>query len=276
MPPSTVETASESSGDPLFALVIGLYIALLATAPTVFVVSRLVSGDPAVLYGTTIATVTVGIGLGWGTTERFGSLPHRLGATRARWALGLIGLGYAFAGLLSLDWAGVIGVLAMFSGMGAMVLGSVLGVMARTRYTDARLADSERHCVFTAGWPSAARNRLLAFVLPLWAVGIAGFASVYVAPERWPLTFAQLLLPAGIAIFTQSESREYAVTAEGLEQRLPVARRLLSWERYTGYTRTADALVVHRSWWFDSRFALEDLDDPDAVAAALARYLSSV
>lgn len=275
MPPSTVEVTSEPSGDPLFALLVGLYVALLVIAPITLAVSRLVSGDPAVLYGTTIATVTVGTGLGWWATERFGSLPHRLGATRARWAPGLIGLGYAFAGLLSLDWAGVVGVLAMFSGMGAMVLGSVLGVMARTRYTDARLADSERHCVFSAGWPSAARNRLLAFVLPLWAVGIAGFASVYVAPERWPLTVAQVLFPVGIAIFMQSEPREYAVTAEGLEQRLPVARRLLPWKQYTGYTRTADALVAHRPWWFDSRFALEDLNDPDAVAAALARYLSA-
>jgi hypothetical protein len=273
MPPSTAETAAEPAGDPLFALVVGLYVALLAIAPAVFAVARLVSGDPAVLYGTTLATVTVGTGVGWWATERFGSPPGRLGATRTRWVPGLVGLGYAFTGLLSLDWAGVVGVLAMFSGMGAMALGSVFGVMARTRYTDARLADSERHCVFTAGWPDAARNRLLALVLPLLAVGVAGFASVYVAPEFWPLTLAQLLFPVGIGLFMQSEPREYAVTAEGLEQRLPVARRLLPWERYTGYTRTADALVVHRSRWFDGRFALADLDDPDAVEAALARYL---
>jgi len=275
MPPSTVETAAEPSGDPLFALVVGLYVALLAIAPTVFGVARLVSGDAAVLYGTVITTATVGTGLGWWATERFGSLSHRLGATPARWVPGLLGLGYAFAGLLSLDRVGVVGVLAMFSGIGAMALGSALGVMARTRYTDALLADSERHCVFTAGWPKAARNRLLALVVPLWAVGVAGVASVYVAPELWPLTVAQILIPVGIAIFMQSEPREYAVTAEGLEQRLPVARRLLPWTQYTGYTRTADALVVHQSWWFDSRFALEDLDDPDSVAAALARYLSA-
>ncbi|MDS0220971.1 hypothetical protein NDI54_06380 [Haloarcula sp. S1AR25-5A] len=273
MPPSTAETAAERSGDPLFALVAGLYVALLAIAPTAFAVARLVSGDPAVLYGTVLATVTVGTGLGWWATVRFGSFPYRLGATRARWVPGLVGLGYAFAGLLSLGWAGVFGVLAMFSGMGAMALGSVSGVMARTRYIDALLADSERHCVFTAGWPSAARNRLLALVLPLWAVSAAGFASVFVAPGLWPLTFAQILFPVGVGIFMQSEPREYAVTAEGLEQRLPVARRLLPWTQYTGYTRTADALVVHRSRWFDSRFALADLADPDAVEAALARYL---
>ncbi|MFU1780597.1 hypothetical protein ACM16X_04370 [Haloarcula japonica] len=275
MPPSTVETTAEPSGDPLFALVIGLYVALLAIAPTVFAVARLVSGDAAVLYGTVIAMVAVATGVGWWTTERFGSLPRRLGATRTRWVPGLVSLGYAFTGLLSLDWAGVVGVLAMFSGMGAMALGSVLGVMARTRYTDTHLADSERHCVFTAGWPEAARNRLLALVLPLWAVGVAGFASVYVTPEFWPLTFVQILFPVGIGIFMQTQPREYAVTAEGLEQRLPVARRLLPWERYTGYTRTTDALVVHRSWWFDDRFALDDLDDTDVVAAALARYLSA-
>jgi len=266
-------SSTERTGDPLFALLVGLYIALLAIAPAVFATARFVSADPGVLYATGIATVTFLTGVGWWVVERFWSRPARLGATRTRWLVGLGGLCYAFAGLFSLGWAGVFGVLAMFSGIGAAALGGVVGVMARTRYTDAVLADSERDCEFTAGWPDTQRNRLLAVVLPLWAIAVAGFASVYVAPELWPLTFAQVLFPVGIAIFMQSEPREYAVTAAGLEQRLPVARRLLSWERYTGYTRTEDALVVHRSVWLDGRFALADLDDPDAVETALARHL---
>lgn len=273
MLPATLKTEPERSGDPLFGLVAGLYGSLLVTPPAVFAVARLVSGDPAVLYGAVLATLTIATGLGWWATERVDGLAPRLGATWTRVAPAALGLGYAVAGLSSLAVTGAVGVLAMFAGLGAMALGGVLGVMARTRYTDSVLADSERDCEFTAGWPDRARNRLLAAVLPLWVVGVAGFASVYVTPELWPLTVAQILFPVGIAIFMQSEQREYAVTAAGLEQRLPVARRLLPWERYTGYTRTADALVVHRSWWFDGRFALDDLDDPDAVEAAIARYL---
>ena len=59
----------------------------------------------------------------------------------------------------------------------------------------------------------------------------------------------------------------------GLERRLPVARRLTPWAAFDGYSRTDDALVLHRPRRVDTRFALADLEDPDAVETALDRYL---
>jgi hypothetical protein len=70
-----------------------------------------------------------------------------------------------------------------------------------------------------------------------------------------------------------SEPRPYVVTSVGLEQRLPVARQLFQWDDFEGYTRTDDALVLHRPWRLDLRLALDDLDDPDAVEDTLSRYL---
>jgi hypothetical protein len=273
MLPSTLKTEPERSGDPLFGLLVGCYLALLATAPVVYAAVELGVRDGGALYGTVLVTLTVVAGSGWWAAGRLDGLAARLGATRFRWALGLLGVVYAFAGLYSLEVTGVAGVLGMFFGMGAMSVGGALGVMARTRYTDTVLADSERSCEFRAGWPAAARRRLLLLAIPFWLAGAVGFVSVYVVPDSWPLTFVQLLFPVGIAVFVQSEPREYAITAEGIEQRLPVARRLLPWTRYTGYSRTEDALVVHRPRWFDGRFALADLEDPDAVEAALASHL---
>ena len=83
----------------------------------------------------------------------------------------------------------------------------------------------------------------------------------------------QLLFPMGIVLFTGTEPQRYAVTPLGLEHRLPVARRLVRWDAFDGYTRTDDALVLHRPWRIDTRLALSDLDDPDAVEAAVARQL---
>ena len=161
MPPSASHPSTDRSGDPLFGLVTGLYVALLATAPVVYAVARLGVNDSGTLYGTVLVTLTVVVGAGWWATGQADGPAQRLGATRARWTLGLVGLGYAVAGLSSLELTGAIGVLAMFFGMGAMGLGGALSVMARTRYTDAAVAGSERDCEFTAGWPDAARRRAL-------------------------------------------------------------------------------------------------------------------
>jgi hypothetical protein len=269
-----VPSSPERPGDPLFALLVGLYVALLVIAPTAFAVARFVSGDAAVLYATAIATATGVTGLGWWATERFGT-PARLGATRTRWLLGLVGIGYAVTSLFSLGWAGGFGVLAMFSGMGAAALGGVVGVMARTRYTDAALDGVDAVCEFRAGWPVADRRRLGFVAAGVVVTAMASFLAGILS-ERFLLQMVgQLLLPLGIVAYSLSEKRRYTVSPVGLEQRLPVARRLFGWGAFAGYTRTEDALVLRRRWRPDARFALADLGDPDAVERALAQYLDS-
>jgi len=275
MPPSNGRTLPERTGDPLFGVLAGLYVALLATAPAVVAVARVGSSDSATLYVTAIGTLAVVTGAGWWVVDARNGLAPRLGSTPARWGPAILGVGYAIGGFVALGSAGVVALLAFFFGAFAMVLGGVLGVMARSRHTAALVATADVDCEIEAGWPSAARKRLAVLALPFLLVGAVGLLSIYFRPENWLLSLGQLLLPVGISIFLQSEPRPYVVTAAGLEQRLPVARRLFRWDSFDGYTRTDDALVLHRSWRVDTRFALADLEDPDAVEATIGRYLSA-
>jgi len=99
------------------------------------------------------------------------------------------------------------------------------------------------------------------------------FVAGLLADVDWLRVAGQILFPAVIGTVSWSEERTYTVSTAGLEQRNPVARRLFRWDTFEGYTRTDDALVLHRPWRVDTRFALADLDDPDAVDAAIGQYL---
>jgi len=148
--PSTRITP-ERTGDPLFGVLAGLYVALLATAPVAFAVARLGRIDGATLYVTVIGTLTVVTGAGWWVVNTRARLAHRLGATPARWAPAVVGVGYAVAGLVGLGATGVVGLLGFFFGAFAMALGGVLGVMARTRHTAALVARADVECEVEAG-----------------------------------------------------------------------------------------------------------------------------
>jgi len=229
--------------------------------------------DGATLYVTVLGTLTVVTGAGWWLVNSRSHLASRLGATPARWGLAVVGVAYAIGGMFALGVAGVLSLLAFFFGAFAMVLGGTLGVMARTRHTAAVVAQADVECEIEAGWPSAARKRLAVLSVPFFVVGAVGFLSIYFGQDSWPLSLGQLMFPVGVSIFLQSEPRPYVVTSAGLEQRVPVARQLFRWDAFEGYTRTDDALVLHRPWRFDCRLALADIENPDAVEAALARYL---
>jgi len=273
MLPSTLKTEPERSGDPLWGLVVGLYVALLVAPLTVFTVDRLVTDDAAALYGTVVVTLAVVVGLAWLATARFDGIATRLGGARLRWTLGILPVGYALLGFASLGRTGISGVLAFFFGAGAMAAGLVLGVMARTRHTDAVLDGVDIDSEFRAGWPSAAKRRLGAVAAAATALAFVCFlAGVFT--DWLLLQFAgQLLVPVGLVSYNSAEPRTLTVSAAGLEQRLPVARRLVSWDAFESHTRTDDALVLHRRWRVDTRLALADLDDPDAVEAAISRHL---
>jgi len=266
-------SSSDQSDDPLFPLFAGLYVALLVTAPVMYAVSELGVTESGPLYGAMLVTVTVVTGAGWWVVAAREWVATRLGATAGRWVPGIVGVATALAGLASLGQAGVASAVAFFFGAGAMVLGGVLGVMARTRHTAAVLDGADRHCEFRAGWPEAARNRMVVVVVPLMIGGIAGFAWIYLGTHSWLVTVAQALLPVGVTLLMCTEQREYTVTDVGLEHRMPVARQVFRWAAFTGYSRTDDALVLHRPWRLDIRLALDDLGDPDAVEAAVAEYL---
>lgn len=273
MLPSTLRAPPERRGDPLFGVVSGFYLALLVVPPVVFAVGRVVTADAAGRYVAAVVTAAVVLGLGWLTTERSAGLASRVGATPLRWALAALPVGYALVGFASLGRTGVVGVVAFFFGVGAMVVGFVLGVMARTRHTDAILDGVEVDREFRAGWPEAAKRRLgIAAVVVTVAAALCFVVGILT--DWFPLqAVGQILVPVGIVSYSSTEQRTFTVSEPGLEQRKPVARRLTPWDAFEGYSRTDDALVLHRQWRIDSRFALADLEDPDAVEAAIACHL---
>jgi len=273
MCPSAKAPPNQRPSDPLWGVLVGTYVGLLVIPLAVLGVVRLGGESAGLLYGVTVVTLAVVIGLGWWATGRRPRLAVRLGATRLRWLPAAIPVAYALGGFAGLPTAGAVGALAFFFGLGAMVVGVALGVMARTRHTDTVLDGVETKCAFRAGWPGPLRRRLALAVGAFTAVTGACFA-IGLLGDWFALQLAgQLLLPLGIVTYTSTEERDYTISAAGLEQRLPVARRVTPWDGFEGYTRTDDALVLHRPWRVDVRVALADLDDPDAVEAAVAQYL---
>jgi len=273
MSPSSTPASPARTGDPLFGLVAGLYLALLSTAPALFAVGRLGVDGAAALYGSVLVTFVVATAVGWQVVTSRPWLAVRLGSTPARWSLAGLGLGYAVGGFFALGAAGLVAVVAMFFGFFAMAVGGIIGVMARTRHAADVLDGAERYCEFRAGWPAGARKRLGLLTAPLLVIGAAGLASIYLGPESWLWTGAQLLLPVGVSVFVQSEPHDYVLSEAGVERGNEITRRAFRWEAFSGYTRTDDALVLHRQWRLDLRLALEDLDDPDAVEEAVRTHL---
>lgn len=264
---------TERTNDPLFGVVTGFYLALLVVPPVVFTVGRLLGADAAGQYLTTLVVGVSALAVGWPATAHLDGLAPRLGATPARWLPGIVPVGYAALGFASLPVAGEVGIVAFFFGLGAMAVGLVLGVMARTRHADAGLDGLETDCEFRAGWPRADRRRLGLVAGTVTAVAGACFAAGLLTGRFLLQSVGQILVPVGIVWYGSTEPRRYTVSDAGLEQRRPVARRLVSWDAFEGYTRTADAIVLHRQWRVDARFALADMEDPDAVVDAIINHL---
>ncbi|MBX0304963.1 hypothetical protein [Haloarcula salinisoli] len=273
MQPASVELESDRTSDPLFPLVTGLYLAVLLTPPAVLLAIQFGLRGAGRTYMLVIATLAVLTTVGWRLTARTERAAERLGSSPIRWLPGTVGLCYAFGGVASLGHLGVVSLLAMFFGLGAMGLGYALGMMARTRYTDAVTAATEILCEFEAGWPAGARRRAIVAAVPLFVVGMAGFGLVYLDQFGWALWPIQMLLPTGTYLVANTEPRSYTVTAAGIGRGNRVVRKLLPWDGFSGYTRTADALVLHRQWRLDIRLALDDLDDAASVERAIAEHL---
>jgi len=274
MSPSTPQSETDRSGDPLFGLATGLYVAFLSVPPVILVVERLLTGDAGALYGTVLVTLTTVTGVGWWATGRWGG-PVGIGDSTLRWLPAALGGLFAAGWFAGLPLTGVVGAVGFFFGLFAMMAGFALGVMVRTRYTDARLRDVLTEHEFRAGWPRRAQRRFRRLSLAAAAVTGVAFVAGLLANVEWLQLTGQILFPTVAGTVWWGDEQTYTVSAAGLEQRAPVARRLFDWDSFDGYSRTDDALVLHRRWWVDLRFALADLEDPDAVEATIARHLTA-
>ena len=269
--PALMSSTASSSSDPLFHLVSGLYVALVTAPLVVASVARFGTADAGALYGALIVTLAAVTAVGWAVTARFDTAAVRLGGSALRWVPALFAITWALAGLSLLEDVSLFGGLAFFLGVVAMLGGLAVGVMARTRYTAVMVDGVVTE--FRAGWPAAARRRLGSVLVAVVVVAMASFIVGVLSSQFLLQTTGQLLLPVGLVAYTSTQERRYTVSPAGLEQRTPVARQLFPWDAFDGYSRTDDALVFHRPWRVDPRFALAYLDDPDAVESEVERYL---
>jgi hypothetical protein len=263
--------------DDVFAVVVGLYVAALAAPIVVAVAARYVA-DAAALYSLFLAVALAVTILAAFVARRRRGLPERLGATRRRWLLALVGPALvALAGgvvLVAGSQSTADAVLGIVASGGGFVLGAVLGVMARSRYAKAVTARDPERRSWRAGW-SDRRQRPLKGLAVAAAVGcVLAFAAGIVLDVTALRIAGQLLVPVAASVYTVGRPRRFTATAAGLEEQLPVARRLHDWDRFEGYVLADDAVVVHHRapWRLPVVLAREDIDE-EAVAAALDRHL---
>lgn len=272
MPPSTPSSATSGS-DPLLGLLVGLYAALLVTPLVLLVVERTLTTSAALLYGTALVTLAVVTVAGWRLADRRRRVVVTLGGTPLRWLFLAPPVGLGVLGFALLGSVGAVGVLAFFFAMFAALAAFALSVMVRTRYADARTADATEYAEWRAGWPEPARRRLTLGGGVSLGLAILAFLAGVVTGDEWLWTVGQVAFPFGVVVLTLGQERDYVATDVGIEQRLPIARRLFPWTAFDGYARTDDAIVLTRPRRVALRFAVDDLEDPDAVEAACTRFL---
>jgi hypothetical protein len=295
MPPSTDATrtagvpvdqhtespARETGPDDVFALVVGIYAAVVVVPLALAWLTGVLSGA-GTLYVTALGfgvAVVAGVAVG---VRRVPGLAYRLGATRRRWSLLLAPLAVAaVAGATRVAVAPeasreVTAISSLAAAAGGLFLGTVLATMARTRYTKAVEDRVGTDAEWRGAWPPS-RRRLTRGVGVLASVAGIGAFGVSIAVSAFPLRpLGQLLLPGGIVLFMFGQNpRTYRATAAGLVRQLPANRELYDWDRFEGFTVAEDAVVVHfrAPWRFPVICDRESLDGEDQVVDALSAHL---
>lgn len=259
--------------DPVFGVAAGLYLAFLLSPAVLLAVSVAGWTEPATLYGTFLATGVGALALAGLVFSRRPGLVPRLGASRAAWLPAVLGVVVAAGAVASFEYAGGVSVLGAFFGLFAALGGLALGALARSRYASAVLAGTAEHLTVEAGWPTTARNRLYAVSGVVAGLSFVALIVGAVTGPDWAQTLGHVGLSLGIVTAVAARPRTYRVTSVGLAVDEPLRTRLLPWSAFESDDRTDDAVVLRRPWRVDVRLATDDLEDPDAVADALARHL---
>ena len=276
--PTADSLALDERPDDFFSVVAGVYAAALVAPLVVAVGARYLTG-PATLYSLFLAValgVTIAVAF---VVHRQRGLAERLGADRRRWLPAVTPLAVvALAGGIVITVgspSAVDAVLGVVAGAGGFVLGSGLGVMAGSRYARAVTGRASEQTTWRAGWSDRRKEPLKGLAV----AAVVGSVLALIAGIAFDMTLlrtiAQLLVPVAASLYTVGQSRRFTATAAGLEEQLPVARRLHEWEAFEGYVLAEDAIVLHRRapWRLPVILARDELDDEDAVLAALDRAL---
>lgn len=128
---------------------------------------------------------------------------------------------------------------------------------------------------WVAGWTAARRRRILFLTgLPALALTLVGTLGPFVVAATW---LPNLVVVGGAWLVLASlvtNRRTYRTTSDGLEREGRLRTRTYRWDELAGYEVTDGAIVIHRKGvWPAIRCALADIEDVDAVRAALDRHL---
>ena len=253
-----------------FGFAAGLYLALLAL-PLVFELLDLTGA--AAQYVAVVGTLAVVTGAVWLTVARIDGAARRLGASRARWLSVVLPFGYIYAGYALLDGHNGAGLGYFVVGMSASLVGVALGMVARNRYFESVVAGAETQIELQADWPAVTQRR----VRIVWVAGTvlaigtlsAGFLLGLELLEMWIVLM--LFLQLG-QVGSLNQTWLVSVSEGGLVRESSLVTQVTGWDTVKRYTKTGDALVLHRSWRPDIRLALDDAAEPDAVEATIARH----
>lgn len=264
--------------DDFFSVVAGLYAAALV-APLAVAVAVRVHGDVATLYSLFLA-VALGVTVAGGLAiRRQQGLAVRLGADRRRWVPALVGPAVVTlaGGALAVTGAStrVDLLLGLVAGLGGCILGGSLGVMAGSRYARAATARAGNATGWRAGWSDRRKEPLQGLAVAAAIGGVVALAAGIALDITLVRIAGQLLVPAAAGVYNVGQPRRFSATTAGLEERLPVARRLHEWDRFEGYVVAEDAIVLHRRapWRLPIVYARDELDNKAAVVAALGEAL---
>ncbi|WP_128477684.1 hypothetical protein [Halorussus pelagicus] len=265
-----------------FGFVVGLYAAAVAVPAVTIAFELAATPSPGTLFfvllGSTVLVAYV-VGL-FGRRE---SLAVRLGGTRSVWAALVPPLGYLVALFVSEVVRGeappgaVAGV-AFAGALAGLVAGLGLIVASHNRYVKARLADAPVDVAFSARAPKRDRTRIKWTVVALFVGGVLCFVGeilLHFDPLRW---LFQLLVPMAAGLYGGTTEREIRISSAGLIAGSPAHKQLRPWSEFESYDVADDAVVVRRAGWSpwglrDVRRDASDVEDPEAVADALGRFL---
>lgn len=270
--PASLESAFEArlrDTDPVpdqpFRIAFGCYIGTILTTAVVAACLLLRITHPAVLIAATITTSHFSIILGLLAIRDWRYVPERLGRDRKRWLFAVLGLGLAALGFVGpTDSTGIL-VTTVVGGLLTALVGIALARMARNRYVAVWCVDSEPVASWEAPKPWAVRaRRATAFFL----VFGAAYGTLMLVFDEVDLFNVVAYSGAFVVILTPTP-RALDVYERGLVADSKLSKRLYRWETLDGYQLTDSELRIRRSWLPDLRFDRGEIDDVEAVVAAL-------
>lgn len=264
-----------------FRLALGGYLgACFAALAATGTLLALPDASSALLAGTGLAGLVAGATLGALLADRGRGLALRLASSRRhRLAYVLPAAPFALAALASVFVAGVGARLRLATAAAALAIalaGYALSLLAANRYVDAVTGDEP---LATYPWTPPGSAKLdLGFA----GAGVA-FGVGHAVGGRWlsALWWASVgLLWIGASVlegrWPRSAGRcELRVYETGIVRARPYAETFVSWSDVDHVRLREDELVFDRGL-FDLSFDRDELEDPDAVLAAVERAYSGV